>query len=245
MIFQAIICVLFHYVAITIGFETTRYYLREGTLHLTVCLRIQEGKVDRALNFTLSARSGTAQAIADYSDLVVTDFFTPENDQKCVDFGITDDSLVEVNETFTLFLKAMEYSTSVSPNEATVTIIDNDKITLAMRPSHITVQESIGEVEISLELTGTLQREVAIMLESMDGTASFLRGDYLQFSEMLVFPPGSETGTTISFNIRIEDDHLVEEMQYFTVHATSMDKAVQFEPQRDNVTVYIEDNDGR
>ena len=236
----------FHYVVVTIGFERRKYVLREGTLELAVCLRIEGGRIDRPLNFTITTKSGTAQAITDYSDVKIAVYLATGDDDKCVNISISDDNLVEVNESFSLLLTTLESaSISISPDVAEVVIIDNDKATLAMRPNHITVQESVGEIEIFIELVGALHRKVELFLESNDGTASFLLGDYAHFSEMLTFPSGSETGATVSFRVKIEDDHLVEEMQYFTIHATSMDEAVQFEPQRENVTVYIEDNDGK
>lgn len=224
----------------------TSYSLREGVSHLAVCLRLQGGKLDRPVDLTLSTRDGTAQANADYnSNLVVTDFLPADNNQKCVDIAVTDDKLVEVNETFVLVLTTVESAISLSPDTAMITIIDNDRVTMALKQSHIIVQESIGELKVFVELTGALQREVTILLESMDGSASSSLGDFTAFSEMLTFPPNSVTGSTITFTIKVEDDHLVEGIQYFTFHATSMDKAVQFEPQRDNATVFIEDNDGR
>lgn len=223
----------------------TRYFLHEGIQHLALCLILQGGKLDRRVEFNLSTSSGTAQPVIDYSDVLITDFLPTDSNKKCVNISITDDNFVEANESFTLSLTTMESAVSLSPSVATVTIIDNDKATLAMTRSHITVHESTREVDVFVELFGALEREVAILLESMDGTASFLHGDYSPFSEMLTFPQGSRTGSTVSFSVTIEDDRIVEELQYFTIHATSMDEVVKFEPQRENTTVYIEDNDGK
>lgn len=233
--------------AVVIGFETPHYVLREGVSQLTVCLILQGGRLDRDVNVTLSTRPGTAQANADYSiDMFTIDFLPTDSiNLTCVDIAITDDEVVERNESFALFLSTTESAISLSPNVATVTIIDNDRITLALSRNNIMVQESARDLEIVVELFGDLQREVVVLLESMDGTASFLHGDYAGFSEILTFHPGSETGSVISYTATLEDDHAVEDLEYFIVHATSLDDQVQFEPQRENITIYIEDNDGR
>ncbi len=234
--------------AVVIGFEMPQYFLPEGASYLTVCLRLQGGILDRAVNVTLSTRAGTALANADYSTDVVTIDFLPADTNvnlTCVDIVITDDKVVERNESFALFLSTTEPTITLSPNMTTVTILDNDKITLALSQSLVTVQESARDLEILVELFGDLQREVVVLLESMDGTASFLRGDYASFSELLTFRPGSRTGSVVSYTATLEDDHAVEDLEYFVVHATSLDEQVQFEPHRENITIYIEDNDGR
>ena len=235
-------------IAVVIGFEMPQYFLHEGEAHLTVCLRLQSGRLDRAVNVTLSTRAGTAQANADYNTDVVTIEFLPTDSNvnlTCVDIAITDDKVVERNESFALFIFTTESAITLSPNVTTVTIIDNDKITLALSRNHITVQESARDLEIVVELFGDLQREVVILLESMDGTASFLHGDYAGFSELLTFHPGSGRGSIVSYTATLEDDHAVEDLEYFIVHATSLDEQVQFEPHRENITIYIEDNDGK
>ena len=233
--------------AVVIGFEMPHYVLHEGVSHLTVCLTLQGGRLDRDVNVTLSTRTGTAQANADYSTEVVTIDYLPTDsiNLTCVNIAITDDKVVERNESFALFLFTMESAVILSPSVSTVTIIDNDRITLALSRNHITVQESARDLEIVVELFGDVQREVVVLLESMDGTASFLQGDYAGFSEVLTFNPGSKTGSVVSYTATLEDDHAVEDLEYFTVHATSLDDQVQFEPQRENITIYIEDNDGR
>ena len=234
--------------AVVIGFETPQYFLHEGESHVTVCLRLQGGRLDRTVNVTLSTRAGSARANTDYSTDVVTIDLLPTDDNvnlTCVDIAITDDKVVERNESFALFLSTIEPAITLSPNMTTVTIIDNDKITLALSRNHVTVQESARHVGIVVELFGDLQREVVVLLESMDGTASFLRGDYAGFSEVLTFHPGSKTGSIVSYTATLEDDHAVEDLEYFIVHATSLDEQVQFEPHRENITIYIEDNDGK
>lgn len=234
--------------AVVIGFETPQYFLHEGLSHLTVCLRLQSGRLDRDVNVTLSTSAGTALANADYSTDVGTIDFLPTDSHvnlTCVDIAITDDKVVERNESFALFLSTTDSAIALSPNVTTVTIIDNDKITLALTRNHVTVQESARELEIVVELFGDLQREVVVLLESVDGTASFMRGDYAGFSELLTFHPGSRTGAIVSYTAILEDDHAVEDLEYFAVRATSLDEQVQFEPHRGNITIYIEDNDGK
>ena len=70
--------------------------------------------------------------------------------------------------------------------------------------------------------------------------------DYSPLSGLLlIFPSGSGPNDSLSFNVAITDDSLVEFGEYFTVGATSMDSAVTFAPGRDTATVNILDDDGK
>ena len=60
-------------------------------------------------------------------------FAPSDNGRKCLNVTILDDSLVERTESFMLTLVTFDPAVSLSRNEATVTIIDDDrKYTLAL-----------------------------------------------------------------------------------------------------------------
>ena len=151
--------------------------------------------------------------------------------------------LLEDDEKFTILLISTDRASSIKLNTTLVTILDNDVVTLLLQPTFFAINESSQHVEITIQLIGSLERDVSFILESNDGTASSLTGDYNSFSRTLVFPSGSVNGSTLTVNITTIDDLSLEEVEYFTVHAFSMDDSAHFNPGRNTTTLLIEDND--
>ena len=229
----------------TVGFETSKYSLREGMSSPEVCILLEGGQLDRPVDITLFSSDRTAHAQADYARLFTTQFEPSDGNTHCVDIAIIDDSLVERNETFTLALISNDSAVSLTSQSATVVIIDNDQAMFGFVHNTYTVNEGGGQGEIAIQLLGgqSLEREIFVHLESSDGSAIATNSDYTAFRKALTFSPGSSPGTVESLVIDIFDDNLVEEVEYFTVHAVSMDSAVQFEVGKENATIFIKDND--
>lgn len=103
-----------------------------GRLSVTVnrvCDRVRDSKVD------FFTRSGTASDRSDFTFAAGRLFFAPGETSKTLNLLITDDSLVEGNETFNLFLTDPGGSASLSfPNSAVVTIVDNDSVPASTNP---------------------------------------------------------------------------------------------------------------
>ena len=203
----------------------------------------QGGQLDRSLDLMIISRDGSANAPGDYSKLMLTKlFFESDRNRLCINVTIVDDFSLEDDETFSLLLTSTDNAVVLGVNITSVTIIDDDIVTLELQPSHLIVSESTQQVYVTVELTGSREREVSLMLETTDGSAYSLTGDYMSFSEKLVFPPSSANGSTLSVNIIIIDDLLVEEVEYFTIHASSMDAAINYTG-RNSTTFHIEDDD--
>ena len=66
-------------------------------------------------------------APADYIQVRSMTFAPSDNGRKCLNVTILDDSLVERRESFMLTITTSDPAVSLSRNEATVTIIDNDR----------------------------------------------------------------------------------------------------------------------
>ena len=229
---------------ITLGFEKTNYTVYEDDSTLEVCVICQGGRLNRPLDLTIASSDGSASAPMDYSNLFLTTNFLESVDHRlCVNVTIVDDLLLEDDESFTLLLTSADRAVSMTLNSTTVTILDNDAVTLVLHPSHLAINESSEQVQVTIQLIGGLEREVSFILESADGTASSLTGDYKSFSSRLFFPIGSDNASTITVAIDIVDDLLLEETEYFTVHASSVDGHAHFKPGRDSTTFIIEDDD--
>lgn len=235
--------ILLTFIAISVGFEEGKYYVHEEDSTLEVCVNSHGGQLSRPLNLTFISNDGSASAPGDYSKLFFTmTLFGSSTEKLCINVTIIDDLFLEDNENFTLLLTSADQAVSIELNTTSVTILDNDEVTLVLQPSHLTVNESSQYAEVTIQLTGNVEREVSFILESADGMASFA-GDYKGISSRLMFPHGSISGSILTVNITIVDDLYLEEVEYFTVYAFSMDSGVHFKPERNSTLIFIEDND--
>ena len=228
---------------VTVGFETSNYFLHEGTSFHEVCIFVKGGQLDRPVDLTLFSTDGTAITKSDYVGLSPVVFEPGDGENICLDIKIINDLVVERNETFTLTLVSNDTALHVISQNATVVIIDDDQVTFSFVQSTYTVSEEKEQLEISIQLLGGqgLDREIVLHLESSDGTAS--SDDYTAFNKALTFPRGSLSDTILPFVINIHDDSFVEEVEFFTVQIMSTDSAVQSQITKDSVTIFIEDND--
>lgn len=202
---------------------------------------LQSGHLDRPVNLLISTSNETAQTPMDYTKLML--MTTLEGAKKCIDVSIANDKYVESDELFLVSLNSSDIAVSLSL-PVTITIINDDHATIGFQQSQYTVLESSGQLDIVIELTGFLEKNVSLAVESQDRTASASRGDYSVVSESrLMFPPGSMTGSNLSLTIDISDDNFVEEVEYFIVSLRSFDEDVQIQEAKNNARIFIKDDD--
>ena len=231
--------------ATSLGFDKADYHVYENDTSVEICVRRRGGILNRPLDLTITSSDGTANELNDYSKLLlIVPFSQSDGDRLCINVTIIDDLILEHDESFTLLLTSTDSAVSVKLNVTTMTILDDDAVTLALQPMQLTVTESSQQVEITVVLRGSLEREVTLMLESDDETASFNK-DYKMLSDKLTFPPSIAASSSLSVNVTIVDDPLVEGMEYFTIYAFSKDATVYFIPGRNSTTVHIEDDDSK
>ena len=217
----------------------------ENDTSVKVCVSRHGGVLSRQLNLTIASSTGSASELKDFSKLLHTMAFSEsDGDRLCVNVTIIDDLLLENDEIFNLLLTSTDSAVSVELNMTTVTILDDDSVTLALLPMEFTIAESSQQVQITVVLRGRLEREVSLMLESKDGTASFNK-DYKMLSDKLTFPLSNSVTSSLTVNVTVIDDLLVEGMEYFTVYALAMDTAAHFIPGRNSTTIHILDDDSK
>lgn len=211
-----------------------------------MCLILQDGReLARPVDFTVSSSDESAQAPGDYTSVELSTRFDPSHGhRKCLELGIVDDWRLENNEVLILSLSLTDPSISLGLIQTSVTILDNDHVMVGMRPTYYTVEESTEQIELNVELLGDIERDVSVVLESKDGTAFASEGDYIPFLEVLTFSKGSSSGSTRSARVYIQDDPLVERLEYFTVHLSPVDVGVQIQQSREDATIFIISDDG-
>ena len=202
---------------------------------------LQNGQLDRPVGLIFSTSNSSAQAPNDYTELMLETTF--EEGRKCIEVAIIDDGVVEDVESFLLIVNSTDAAVTVNLPVATVIITDDDQAMIAFQQTQYTASEGIRQLSLAIELTGSLERNATIMVESQDGTAFVHSGDYTAVTETLIFPSGSVSGSTLTLTVDIKDDKAVEEEEYFTVNIISMDIDIRIDEAKRNASIFIEDDD--
>ena len=95
------------------------------------------------------------------------------NDSLSFNVSITDDSLLEFDEFFTVCATSMDSAVTFAPGRdtSTVNILDDDSVTVEIDLDNYSIREGDGLLEVCLDLTGQLARDITIDITSMDMTA--------------------------------------------------------------------------
>ena len=176
-----------------------------GSVTLTVSLSAEKA-VEVTVNYATS--NGTATAGNDYTAKSGSLSFSPGETSKTVTVSITNDSLDEANETFK-FKLSNPSNASISDNEATVTINNDDAPSLSVGAK--TVNEDAGSVTLTVSLSAASVNTVTADYATSDGTAT-AGSDYTTKSGSLSFSP-SQTSKTVT--VSITDDNLDEDDETF------------------------------
>ena len=207
-----------------------------------ICMIIEGGALARPVDLIISSSDITATAPEDYKMInYVTSYSYSDGARKCINITIVDDDIVENIETFVVWLTSKDEAVSLISDHLTLTIIDNDKVRLALQQTNFTVNESIGHLEVNVGLDRKLERNVIFSLKTRDETALAQSGDYAAISDTLTFSPDNDT--SISLFINIHNDQIVERQESFSIEVVSSDSAVLLEADKGTAFVIINDDD--
>ena len=88
-----------------------------------------------------------------------------------MNISILDDSIVEMNETFSVLLTTSDSAVEVNPSLATVTIIDDDVVTIGWNSLSFEFDESGPFATVCAEIIeGEIARRVTVLYSTMDDT---------------------------------------------------------------------------
>ena len=190
---------------------------------------ITVNRVGRSINdssVSFSLADGTALAGSDYSApaSLTVNFTAGSGGSQTLSIPLSDDSLDEVDETFTVTLaNPSAPGTLGSPASNTVTITDNDEA-----PTLSIADIGVAEGDMgakTLTFTATLSaasaKAVMVTATTADGTAS-AGSDYTSNTQMLMIPAGQ---TTASFEVTVSSDVLFEADENFSVNLSNPSNA--------------------
>ncbi|MBI2440801.1 MAG: hypothetical protein HYV35_05455 [Lentisphaerae bacterium] len=189
--------------------------------------------------------AGTATAGLDYETVQGTlSWSDADNSGKTIAVPITDDSIDESDETFTLTLGNAQGASLGSPNVATVTVLDNDLPpqpgTVQFRSSSYGVNEDAGTLALTVTRTSGSDGPVNVEYTTKAETA-VVGFDYEFARDKLSWANGDSSDRIIK--IAITDDNVDETDETFSVVLENIfiDGAVLGSPS--SATVTIIDND--
>ena len=214
-----------------------------GTVSLTVTVSPVSGKT---VTVDYATADGTASSVSnsDYTSASGTLTFTAGQTLKNISVTITDDSLDEDNETFTLSLSNPENATLGSTDEATVTIEDDDAGPMwVVSADPLEIAEAGGTSVVTVSTGGvyTFEDPQEITL-ALSGTATVVDDYTIAADGQALSSPYALTlaagATSVEATIEAENDAIFDPDETVTVTASHGSQAIGAP-----VTITIEDDE--
>lgn len=201
---------------IEIVFSTASFSADEGDGNATITAwRI--GATNGTVTADFATSDGTATGGSDYTAVNGTlSWADGDTAPKTFDIPLLEDGFGEIDETVLLSLSALTGGAAIgTPGSATLTIEDNDGTSLQFTTASFNVNETAGEVIVTVERIGGDTAGIAtIDYATADGTA--VAGfDYQATSGTLSWADGNTDDKTLS--VIIFDDGVLEGFESFNV----------------------------
>ena len=142
--------------------------------------------------------------------------FNPGDTSKTISVTIVQDTLAEVNETFTIGLSNAS-NASISDASGTVTITDDEGVPSLSIANVTTANENAANLVATVTLSGVSSQTVTVNFATANGTATATE-DYTSTTGTLTFAPNA---TTQTISIPILADTIDEANETFTVALSS------------------------
>ena len=235
---------------VTFSSATTTVAEGAGTVEVTV--RLDSSPLAQ-LVIPVRTANGTAIASAgavtgDYTALSRDVTFAAGTSilSQTVAITITDDSIDEADETFTVSFGTLPTGgvvTAGTTNSVTVTITDDDVPEVTFTDTTAMVAEGVGTVDVTVQLDSSPLAQLVIPVRTMNNTA-VAGSDYTALNRNVTFTAGATGGgLRQTVTITILEDNLDEADETFTVSFGTLPAGRVAAGADDEVTVTITDND--
>ncbi len=202
---------------------------------------------NRTINYQVEV-SSTATAGTDYTALTGTLFLPAGTDQGTIDVtGITDDGLIEGDETVTITLTpGLGYALDVivANRTQTITIGDNDQGLVSISVSDADASEPSNNGEYTIDLGGVNGTGGPITITiSVGGATTATQGtDFSAFPPSIDIVNGQQTAT-VPLDVLDDTDIEPEEFVRLRIDATSDATLFPIDLANDRVDITIQDDD--
>ena len=213
--------------SITAFLDTGSFTIAEdgGTLNVPVSLS-EALPSGASLVLTVTATANTASQV-DYGSFTSGDITISSGRSGSISIPITDDDIIENEETFivelsvkTAPLSSLATVSIGSPSTATVTITDDDMAKLGFTSTIATIGEGDGQVNLMVSVDQAVDADIKFIVSTANGLA-IAPADYTAVSLGEYIIPASST-TPVMVPILISDDTLDEPSEDFTVTIASV-----------------------
>ncbi|WP_405383593.1 Calx-beta domain-containing protein [Maribacter sp. LLG6340-A2] len=185
--------------------------------------------VENAFTVDYSLADVTTTAGSDYSASATGTITFPggtaDGDTQRITLSITDDNVIEGDETLTATLSNVSNSllTIVNAN-ATGTIEDNDTTpSTGLSVANFTVNEAIGTANFVVTYTGKNVKDgFTVDYVISNGTAISGQDFTAVLADQLTFPAGTTSGTTRSVAVTITDDLIIEGPENLSIQLSNL-----------------------
>ena len=172
------------------------YTTSEADSSVEVCVELVSGETDIAAQIELRTQAGNAQgrlkheiittgcivftififyciANIDYSELAgIPLTITGTSRIRCSMVPILEDTIVELDETFSALINTSDPAINLVRDSASVSIRDNDMVTISWSAASYEVVEDGSAVTVCAQITeGEIDRQVIVSYSTRDGTA--------------------------------------------------------------------------
>ena len=188
-------------------FTQASYTILESFTNLTVTIA-RVGGSQGQVRVDLVSRDDTATGNVDFGLVNTNLAFLDGEVIKTFTIGITNDLLIEQNESFGLYLTNVMGATLNESDTSIVTIIDDDS-TIGFAQATYSVNEKVvgGNAIITVVRVGATNGSVAVNYATRFGGTATPNADYVVTNGLLNFAPGV---TSLTFAVTILNDLLVE-----------------------------------
>ena len=196
--------------------------------------------VGTAFSVDFATIDGTAFAGSDYTSVSGTLNFsgTVQNEVHTITIPLTEDEIVEADETMLVNLSVGSQAVELSQSQVTVTIADNDSATLSIED--VSINESDGIAIFSVVLNQAVQGGLQIDWSTADGTA-IDASDYTADSGTLTFAGTADERQTIT--ITLTDDSSVELTESLLVTLSNLEAVNGVTLTRNEASAFIHNDD--
>jgi hypothetical protein len=215
-----------------LSFASTNTSEAVGTAYLRLTL---DSPIARTVTARIASGGGTATPGLDYTPVSLDVTFVAGTTQQFFAVAITNDSLVELNETIEFTVTSI--SNANVGSLGTLTVVDNDLPAVSFAGTSFTATESSGNGTVTLRLNQPSSSTVFLRVQTAPGTAT-AGADFPLTNLMVNFPPG-QTNQTV--NVPINDDSDEESHETILLTLNSVTNVVFGGPT--NATLTITDDE--
>ncbi|MCD1295456.1 hypothetical protein CUJ83_10640 [Methanocella sp. CWC-04] len=220
-------------------FSSSAYTVNENSGSKTIAVTLTD-RTDTVVSVRYATSNDTAMAGIDYIHVSGILSFVPGNTTQTFSVPIIDDATYDGDKRLSLTLSDLSSKAMFGGNStANLTIIDNEsRPSIGFTAPSYNVNESGGNLNITVIMTGTAASAVTVDYSTSNGTAT-VGDDFTQASGTLTFSPGNTTG---SFTVEILDDDGCEGNETFYLSlSNASSNAVLDEP--DSVIINVIDDE--